>query len=143
MSRHMSGILAVTDISALFSTADNHDFEDVEDTTEIDRYVARISRKGVMDVRHDRHTKVYLIPDDLTRHVLLSARNMQTWAHGVIDPDQPGVTEDSPPSSMRLKTSEQHRPKRQRVSAVGFDIPDINEGPITPRSTPECQTKRV
>ncbi|KAG0145471.1 hypothetical protein CROQUDRAFT_658654 [Cronartium quercuum f. sp. fusiforme G11] len=97
--------------------------------------------RGVMDVRYNRHTKVYLIPDDLTQHVLLLARNMQTWAHGVVDPDQPGMTEDSPPSSMCLKTSEQHQPKHQRILAVGFDVPDINEGPITPRSTPECQTK--
>ncbi|KAG0139537.1 hypothetical protein CROQUDRAFT_101390 [Cronartium quercuum f. sp. fusiforme G11] len=41
------------------------DFEDVEDTTEINQCIARISRKGVMDVRYNCHTKVYLIPDDL------------------------------------------------------------------------------
>ncbi|KAG0152373.1 hypothetical protein CROQUDRAFT_85448 [Cronartium quercuum f. sp. fusiforme G11] len=76
--------------------------------------------------------------------------NMQTWAHGMVDPDQPGVTEDSPPSSMHLKTSEQHQPKCQRVSVVGFDVLDIanelsgtNGGLITPRSTPKCQTKHI
>ncbi|KAG0139726.1 hypothetical protein CROQUDRAFT_666074 [Cronartium quercuum f. sp. fusiforme G11] len=42
------------------------DFEDVEDLTKINQCIARISRKGVMDVRYDHHTKVYLIPDDLT-----------------------------------------------------------------------------
>ncbi|KAG0151586.1 hypothetical protein CROQUDRAFT_86615 [Cronartium quercuum f. sp. fusiforme G11] len=29
---------------------------------------------------------------------------MAAW----VDPDQPGMTEDSPPSSMHLKTSDQH-----------------------------------
>ncbi|KAG0141900.1 hypothetical protein CROQUDRAFT_663237 [Cronartium quercuum f. sp. fusiforme G11] len=42
------------------------DFEDVEDMTEINQCIARISRKGVMDVRYNHHTKVYLVPDNLT-----------------------------------------------------------------------------
>ncbi|KAG0147267.1 hypothetical protein CROQUDRAFT_91709 [Cronartium quercuum f. sp. fusiforme G11] len=78
------------------------------------------------------------------------ARNIQTWAHGMVDPDQPGMTEDSLPPSMHLKTSDQHQPKHQRVLAVGFDVPDIanglsgtNKHLITPRSTPECQTKHI
>ncbi|KAG0145503.1 hypothetical protein CROQUDRAFT_566274 [Cronartium quercuum f. sp. fusiforme G11] len=94
------------------------DFEDVEDMTKL----------------------IDVLQGSLGRELWM---NMQTWAHGMVDPDQPSVTEDSPPSSMHLKTSEQHQPKHQRVLAVGFDIPDINEGPITPRSTPKCQTKHV
>ncbi|KAG0151494.1 hypothetical protein CROQUDRAFT_86508 [Cronartium quercuum f. sp. fusiforme G11] len=59
------------------------DLDEVEDTTDIDECVARISRKGVMN----------------------EYANLGSWH---VDQDQPGMTEDSLPASMHLKTSEQH-----------------------------------
>ncbi len=62
------------------------DYNEAKDTTDLDHCVGQLLNKGVMDLHYDRCTKVYLLPDDPSCHVLLMAGNLQTWAHAVVSP---------------------------------------------------------